>query len=51
MVILDSKFIPRTQMTLVLIGKGLVFGGLTFKDRGQLGSRYHFEVQVGQILV
>ena len=32
--------IPRTEMTLVLIGKGLVFGGLTFKNRGQFGSRY-----------
>ena len=32
--------IPRTQMTLVLIGKGLVLGGLTFKNRGHLGSRY-----------
>ena len=26
-------------MTLVLIGKGLVFGGLTFKNRGHWGSR------------
>ena len=32
--------LPGTQMTLVLIGKGLVFGGLTFKNRGHLGSRY-----------
>ena len=31
--------IPRTQMTPVLIGKGLVLGGLTFKNRGHLGSR------------
>ena len=31
---------PRTQMgPLVLIGKGLVLGGLTFKNRGYLGSR------------
>ena len=30
----------RTQMTPVLNGKGLVLGGLTFKNRGQLGSRY-----------
>ena len=31
---------PGTQMgPLVLIGKGLVLGGLTFKDRGHLGSR------------
>ena len=27
-------------MTLVLSGKGLVLGGLTFKNRGHLGSRY-----------
>ena len=27
-------------MTLVLIGKGLVLGGLTFKNRGHLGSIY-----------
>ena len=27
-------------MTLVLIGKGLVFGGMTFKNRGHWGSRY-----------
>ena len=33
-------YIPRTQMTLVLIGKGLVLRGLTFKNRGHLGSRY-----------
>ena len=32
--------IPRTQMTPVLIGKGLVLGGLTFKNRDHLGSRY-----------
>ncbi len=33
--------IPRTQMTLVLIGiSALLWGGLTFKNRGQLGSRY-----------
>ena len=36
--------IPRAQMTLVLIGKGLCFGGLTFKNRGHLGSRYIFMV-------
>ena len=29
---------PGTQMTLVLIGIGLVLGGLTFKNRGHLGS-------------
>ena len=36
-----SPFIclPRTQMTLVSIGKGLVSGGLTFKNRGHWGSR------------
>ena len=27
-------------MTTVLIGKGLVLGGLTLKNRGHLGSRY-----------
>ena len=27
-------------MTFVLIGKGLVLGGLTFKNRGHLGSMY-----------
>ena len=32
--------IPRIQMTLVLIEEGLIFGGLIFKNRGQLGSRY-----------
>ena len=26
-------------MTLVLLGKGLVLRGLTFKNKGQLGSR------------
>ena len=30
---------PRTQMTLVLIGKGFVLGGVTFKNRGRWGSR------------
>ena len=34
------KYLPRTQMTPVLIGKGLVLGGSTFKNRGHLGSRY-----------
>ena len=29
-------------MTPVLIIKGPCFGGLTFKNRGQLGSRYIF---------
>ena len=32
--------LPRTQMTLVLIEKGPYFGGLIFKNRAQLGSRY-----------
>ena len=31
-------YIPGTQMTLVLIGKGLVLGWVTFKNRGHLGS-------------
>jgi len=31
--------VSGTQMTIVLNGKGLVFGGLTFKNRGHLGSR------------
>ena len=35
-------YIPRTQMTPVLIGKGLVLGGLTFKNRGHWGCRYIF---------
>ena len=29
-------------MTLVLIEEGLIFGGLIFKNRGQLGSRYFY---------
>ena len=33
-------YIPGTQMTLVLVGKGPCFEGLTFKNRGHLGSRY-----------
>ena len=33
-------YIPRTQVTPVLNGKGLVSGGLTFKNKGQLGSWY-----------
>ena len=33
-----SSTIYGTQMTLVLIGKGLCFGGLTSKNRGHLGS-------------
>ena len=31
---------PRTQMTLALIGKGLVLGGWPSKNKGHLGSRY-----------
>ena len=30
---------PGTQMTLVLVGKGLVLEGSTFKNRGRTGSR------------
>ena len=33
-------YIPGTQMTLVFVGKDLVFWGLTFKNRGHWGSRY-----------
>ena len=33
-------YVPGTQMTLVLIEKGLVLGGWTFKNRGHWGSRY-----------
>ena len=33
-------YIPGTEMTLVLIGKRPCFGGLTFKNRDHLGSRY-----------
>ena len=32
--------LPGTQMTLVFVGKGLVFLGLTFRNRGHWGSRY-----------
>ena len=35
--------LPRTQMTIVLVAKGLVLGVLTlltFKNRGHLGSIY-----------
>ena len=32
-------YTPRTQMTLVLVGKGLVLRGLNFKNRGHWGSR------------
>ena len=33
-------YMPGTQMTLVLIRKGLVLGVGPFKNRGYLGSRY-----------
>ena len=42
----ESKSYPpnRTQMTLVFfIGKGIVFGGLTFKNRGSFGLSAVFE--------
>jgi len=39
---IEKKNIPRTQMTLVLFGKGLVLKGLTFKNRGHWGSRYRY---------
>ena len=33
-------------MTLVLVGKGRCFGGLTFKNRGSWGSRYtHIDIR------
>ena len=32
--------IPGTQMTLEFVGKGLVLGGLTYKNRVHWGSRY-----------
>ena len=35
-----NLYVPRTQMTLVLLEKGPCFGGLTFKNRGHLGTRY-----------
>ncbi len=35
-------------MTLVLIEKDLVLGGLTFKNRGYLGSRYML-TDLGQV--
>ena len=35
--------VPGTQMgPFVLNGKGLVLGGLTFKNRGHLGSKYTY---------
>ena len=43
LVTLSMIYLPGTQVTLVLIGKGMkrpCFGGLTFKNRGHLGSRY-----------
>ena len=35
-----QMFFFWTQMTLVLVGKGPWFRGLTFKNRGHLGSSY-----------
>ena len=40
MVAVKEIYIPGTQMTLVLVGKGLVLGGLTYKNRVHWGSRY-----------
>ena len=37
-------YLPRTQMTLVLVGKGLVLENyINFKNRGHLDSRYIHE--------
>ena len=41
-VVIRCWYIPRTQMTLILVRKGLCFEGLTFKNSGQLGSRYTY---------
>ena len=38
-------------MTLVLIAKGPCFGRLTFKTRGQLGSRYRFLYSIKYIYI
>ena len=46
----SGVYIPGTQMTLVLIGKDLVFGGLTFKNRGHLGSRLFYKNRLVQVL-
>ena len=32
-------------MTLLLVGKGVVFEGLTFKNRGHLGCRLLYDCQ------
>ncbi len=39
-------YIPRTQMTLVLLGKRHCFVGLPFKNRGHWGSRWIYQVYV-----
>ena len=39
-VIIIYIYLPGTQMTLVLIGKGLVLAGWASKNGGHLGSRY-----------
>ena len=36
----QNVHVPGTQMTLVLVGKGVVLGGWPSKNRGQWGSRY-----------
>ena len=38
-------YIPRTQVTLVLLGKGLVLRGLTFKNRS-LGFYSYISVKI-----
>ena len=44
----EKFYLPTTQMTLVLIGiSALLFGGLTFKIRGQLGSKYCSGYELG----
>ena len=35
-------YIPRTQMTLILIEKRPCFGGFNPQNRGQTGSRYTY---------
>ncbi len=32
-------YVPGTQKTFIFEWKGPCFGGLTFKNRGQMGSR------------
>ena len=45
----EYGFLPRSQLTLVLLGKGLVPRGLTLKNRGQFGSRPHEKVKNGHM--